>query len=286
MYEAGSGLAEYKMFIDLLSRYIKEEDRIVFQSGYGVQDLGGNMNRMHRAIFKAMPKAKYLMFPNTIFFKSESNKQITSDVYNSASKMLFLARDEVSYDMAKSMFPYIRVMFFLDIVTTLIGALEFSEQRAGVIICRRNDLEQFNPDDQWEMLAENLRKNGNSTDIMDTTIPVSYQEILKDKERYIMDKIREFAQHEVVVTDRFHGMIFSLSAGTPVIITKTTDHKVVSGMNWFKRISPDYIYYADTLDEVPSIIKEISNKKLTHSMKSYFKEEYYDKLKEIFENNN
>lgn len=284
VFEAGSGLAEYKMFIKLLSQNIKDEDRIVFQSGYGVQDLGGNMNRMHRAIFSSIPQAKYLMFPNTIFFKSEENKKITSDIYNSASKMLFLARDEVSYDMAKNMFPDIRVMLFPDIVTTLIGNLHFHEDRNGIIICRRNDLEQYYSDEQWDSLSKELNDKGYNTDITDTTIPVKYQQILRDKEGYIYGKIREFAKHEIVITDRFHGMIFSLTAGTPVIITKTTDHKVVSGMNWFKKIYPDYIYYADDLEDVNRIVLNIREKKLNHSMISFFKEEYYDKLKSIFEN--
>lgn len=284
VFEASSGLAEYGQFIKLLSSNIKEGDRIVFQSGYGVQDLGGNMNRMHRAIFNAMPDAKYLMFPNTIFFKSEENKRITSETYNSASKMLFLARDEVSYEMAKNMFPSIRVMLFPDIVTTLIGNLNFNENRNGIIICRRNDLEQFYSDEQWDSLSKELNEKGYNTDITDTTIPVKYQQILKNKEGYIFDKIGEFARHDVVVTDRFHGMIFSLTAGTPVIITKTTDHKVVSGMNWFKKIYPDYIYYADDLEDVKRIVLNIREKKLNHSMISFFKEEYYDKLKSIFEN--
>ena len=283
VFEASSGLAEYKKFLLLLSENIKENDRVVFQSGYGVQDLGGNMNRMHRAVFSALPNVKYLMFPNTIFFKTEESKSLTSAIYNSASNMLFLARDEVSYGMAKEMFPDIRVMLFPDIVTTLIGNLQFDENRNGIIICRRNDLEQYYSDDEWEHLSQELQNNGCLADITDTTIPVHYQQILKNKEEYILNKIREFAAHEVVVTDRFHGMIFSLAAGTPVIITKTTDHKVVSGMNWFKQIYPDYIYYADNLEDVVSIVSAIKSKALNHSMRSYFQEEYYDKLKSIFE---
>lgn len=283
VFEAGSGLAEYPKFVQMLSDNIKDSDRVVFQSGYGVQDLGGNMNRMHKVIFKAMPSAKYLMLPNTIFFKSEENKRITSKVYNSAKNMLFLARDEGSYEMAQEMFPDLRVKLFPDIVTTMIGDFHFIGRRNGVVICKRNDLEQFYSNDEWDILRQDLVNKGISVDITDTVIPVDYHKILKKKEEYVMNKIKDFARHEVAITDKLHGTILALSAGTPVIVIKTTDHKVVGGMKWLKQVYPDYVYYADKLEDVLSIVLDIRRKKLNHSMSSYFKEEYYDKLKDIFE---
>lgn len=50
------------------------------------------------------------------------------------------------------------------------------------------------------------------------------------------------SHYKVVITDRYHGTIFSLIANTPVIIIKSTDHKVTTGADWFKGIYDDYVY--------------------------------------------
>ena len=81
-----------------------------------------------------------------------------------------------------------------------------------------------------------------------------------------------------------HGTIFSLCAGTPVIIIKTTDHKVTTGADWFKGIYDDYVYVAEDLDDAYRLASDILSKRISHKLEPYFKEQYYDKLKNIFSN--
>ena len=116
---------------------------IVFQSGYTTTDLGGFADEMHRAVMKVLPNAEMLMLPQTIFFKSKDNEKRTAECYNSMKHMLFLARDRISFGMAKQMFPDIPVMQFPDIVTTLIGLRQYDNPRSGVCLCTRNDDEKL-----------------------------------------------------------------------------------------------------------------------------------------------
>ncbi|WP_320939140.1 polysaccharide pyruvyl transferase family protein, partial [Lysinibacillus capsici] len=88
---------------------------------------------------------------------------------------------------------------------------------------------------------------------------------------------------EVVVTDRYHGTIFALAAGTPVVIIKTNDHKVVTGADWFKGIYDEYIYIANDLDDAFQIVLSIRKKHLDYRLQPVFVAKYYDKLKAIFE---
>ena len=105
---------------------------------------------------------------------------------------------------------------------------------------------------------------------------------MRNLKYYIESEIETYSNYQVTITDRYHGTIFSLCAGTPVIILKTTDHKVTTGADWFKGVYDDYVYVAEDLDDAFHKAKEILTKNLNHQLKPYFKTEYYDKLKSLF----
>ena len=271
-----------------LLKYIKkifnnDKDFVVFQSGYTTTDLGGYADEMHRAVMKILPDAKMLMLPQTIFFLKEENKKRTSICYDKMSKMLFLARDRISYDMAKEMFPHINVMKYPDIVTTMIGNYSFDNERNGILLCCRDDVERFYSEDEIKYLEENCKKI-DKVDMTDTTKYGNENDIVKNAKKHILNEIGQYSKYKAIITDRYHGTIFSLVAGTPVVIIKTKDHKVITGAEWFKGIYDEYVYLADSLEEAVQIVKEIYNKKFDHKLEPYFQKEYYDKLPDIFKN--
>ena len=91
------------------------------------------------------------------------------------------------------------------------------------------------------------------------------------------------SQYKCVVTDRYHGTIFSLCANTPVIIIKSNDHKVVTGANWFKGVYDKHVYVTKNLDDAFCRAKEICNGFDYERLQPHFESEYYDKLKDLFE---
>lgn len=255
-----------------------QDDLIVFQSGYTTTDLGGFADEMHRAVMEVLPNAKMLMLPQTIFFRNEENKKRTARIYNSmGKKMLYLARDEISYKMAKEMFPDVKIDIFPDIVTTLIGKKHYSYERSGIMMCCRDDGEKFYSDDELSILAEKCKILG-KVDRTDTTKSKNKKRVISEAEKYIEKEIEKYAKYKLLITDRYHGTILSLVAGTPVIIIKTTDHKVTTGALWFKGIYDEYVYLADNLEEAYEIAKKIYNKNFNYKLESYFEEKYYNQL--------
>lgn len=261
-----------------------ERDFVIFQSGYTTTDLGGFADIMHQAVIKTLPNARILMMPQTIFFKSDERKKLCSKVYNSHKNMLFLARDTVSYSMAEDMFPDLNIKCFPDIVTTLIGSMDNNEKkiREGIIFCLRDDSEKFYSDSDLQILIDKCEK----TEKIRRTDTTKGKAVVKDAESYIFAEIEEYSKYKVMITDRYHGTILSLVAGTPVIIIKTTDHKVTTGADWFKNVYDDHVYLAQDLEDAYRLAIEIINKDVSYSLPSYFKEHYYDKLPYIFENMN
>lgn len=264
-----------------LKKAFQKDDIIVFQSGYTTTDLGGYADEMHCAVIRLLPMANILMMPQTIFFKREERKQNTSTVYNSARNMMFLARDRVSFKMAKAMFPDISVCLYPDIVTTLIGKFAFYNDREGILFCCRDDEEKYYLDSEINWLIKKCEEF-TKVEKTDTTKMVKHEDIVHQAEKYIMSEIERYSRYKVIITDRYHGTIFSLIAGTPVIIIKTTDHKVTTGAEWFKGIYDDYVYLADTLKDAYALAQNIVSQEITHKLEPFFEEEYYDKLPEKF----
>lgn len=268
----------------LLPSIIKSDDLVVFQSGYTTQDLGGCHELMHRVVIGRCPKANILMMPQTIYFKNESNRNRTSTIYSIAEKMLFLSRDAISHQQASEMFPDMRKELFPDIVTTLIGGYKFQNRRSGVMLCSRNDSEKYYSDIELEKLAIRIKNElSANVDVSDTTLKVRHSKMKRDLEGYIFREIELYSKYSVIITDRYHGTIFSLIASTPVIVIKTNDHKVQTGVDWFKGVYDDYCYFANDLNEAFAICGKIMDNPPDRELPPYFVVNYYDKLKSLMD---
>lgn len=282
-FEADPVVCKKYNFIPSLKSVYRSQDIIVFQSGYTTQDLGGIHNVMHEMVVKAMPDAHILMFPQTVFFQKDENKKHTAHILNTATKMLFLARDYVSFETAKEMMPNVHVEAYPDIVTSLIGTFCFHTERDGICMCTRNDGEKFYTRQEIESLVSRFIQKGVNVFQKDTQANVSFKELRANMQKFIETEIESYAHYKVTITDRYHGTIFSLCAGTPVVILKTNDHKVVTGADWFKGVYDNYVYVAHDLNDAYIIAEQLMQQQINHNMTPYFKSRYYDSLKNLFE---
>lgn len=268
--------------LGLIEKSYRKSDFVIFQSGYTTTDLGGFADEMHQAVIRMLPDARILMMPQTIFFKDQANEKKCARCYNSAKKMMFIARDSVSYDKALSMFPDLDVCLCPDIVTTMIGERFFPGEREGILFCFRNDSEKLYTDYELNSLMTRCEQLATiSRD--DTTKSGSTRKIVAQAEDLVNAEIAKYAQYKVVVTDRFHGTIFALAAATPVVVLRTTDHKVAAGAEWFEDVYGEYIRTASSLDEAFGFVADLLSTKFEHRLTPYFEKRYYDELVLAFE---
>lgn len=262
--------------IKKIKRLLTNDDFFVFQSGYTTTDLGGVEDKMHKRIIKNFKDKKIIFFPQTIFFKSKKRKASTSKIYSLARRMLFLARDEFSYEQAKEMFKNSNVQLFPDIVTTLIGNVSNGSRKIekDVLFCLRNDSEKLYSDDDINVLINKCKSIGLNVERTDTTKNGAKEEIIRNPSEFINKEIGYYSQFRIVVTDRYHGTIFSMSANCFVIVVKSNDHKVIGGANWFKGVYDDY-HLASSLDDCFEHIKKYILVKEEIKRKSFFLEKYY-----------
>lgn len=264
--------------IKYLKQVVKESDIFIFQSGYAVQDIGGFEDLMHCKIAKSF-RNRIVQFPTTVNYTTVKGEKRAVKYYNQNKQFYFMARDEKSFALAQKLFPELFVKLYPDIVTTFIGKCGFAFQRDGIFVCVRDDLEKYYSETQIEHLIFKL-KDITRVESGDTISSDNYNEIINHLKDFIISYIGKLAHYKVVITDRFHGTIFSLASNTPVIVIKTNDHKVVMGYKWFENIYPDHIYYAENLDDAYQLAEKLLQRQEFPTLPSYFKETYYDTLKQ------
>jgi len=266
----------------ILKEKIKETDLIFFKSGYTFTGIHPYEN-MHRKIVENFPYNKIVFLPQTVKFKNQKILENVQNFYGKYDNIYFFARDKISYDIYKSIFPEHRnVHCFPDIVTTEIGNYDFNNnERNGILLCVRNDVEKLYSFQEISLFKEKLQKIA-KVSLSDTNSETK-ENSLKEYWKKIEETIDDYAQYQVIITDRYHGTIFALIANTPVIILKTTDHKVVTGADWFEGVYEDYVYVVNDLEEASQVAQQIVTGFEYRKLPSYFKEKYYDRLKDIIE---
>lgn len=271
-------------FMAFLKKHDDKENIIFFQSGYCTQDLGGAHDYIHKLVVKNMSNIPIVMLPQTIMYKNKERETQVQKVYEQNNHVLLMCRDKVSYQMAQSIFSKNRLELYPDIVTSLIGTMKITtkEERKGILICCRNDTERFYSDGEIECLKKELEKI-DMVEISDTTVQDDFKNLKANINGHVERMIKEFGKYKVVVTDRYHGTIFSLIAGTPVIVIKSNDHKVVTGVDWFKGIYDNNVCYISNIERVASAVQSVYDKYDYHELKPYFEEQYYSKLKDVIE---
>ena len=261
----------------------RDNDVFICQGGGNMGNLYGFGEEFRRTIMRTFPDHFILVFPQTIYFTEDKQGkrelEKSKKVYNNCSNLTLLARDELSYERMKKEFQC-KIMPMVDVVTS-IDATEYSSQRReGSILCLRSDMESALTEENKKKLRTICEQHFSKNVITDTVTRVDINEA--DREKALKAKWSMFGKTEVVVTDRLHGMIFSLITATPCIILGNNHHKVREAYKTFAKC--DYLYYVDSVDEVESVLVRIKKTTLPSTKTSFnndFKQLYHYILDKI-----
>lgn len=282
-YSIGTLFEVVACYIKLICLKIKVRDSDLFMghSGYFMVDHHSGW-KMFTVMMKHFPRNKMVILPQTVKFYTPVIKKHVSQCFLKHSNVTLMCRDGISYEISKGLFPQTRLMLYPDIVTSLIGSRTYAGKRAGVLFCMRDDVEQFYKLGQIEAL---MRRFGDTRmEKIDTSLHgVSIKYVNRHRDKLIWKAIDHFATYRVVITDRYHGTIFSAIASTPVIVINSADHKLSSGVNWFpKELFGEYVQFAQNLDEAFEKATALLNRSdLAYKNPPYFKQEYWDKWMEM-----
>jgi pyruvyl transferase EpsI len=116
----------------------------------------------------------------------------------------------------------------------------------------RNDTESIIDENLKDKIKKWIEYLGENYQEYDTTLN---RNILKEnREEELNISLNLFRKHKLIITDRFHGVIFSVITKTPCIALKTVDHKLTESIKWFNDLN--YIFYVKNYEQLPEIMNK------------------------------
>jgi pyruvyl transferase EpsI len=224
---------------------INDQDIILIHGGGFLGNLWIEAEEMVRSIIKEFPKNKIIVMPQTIFFDERFNKEEelkkSKNIYKKHNNITFFLREKQSYNFMKENFDSkIDIRLVPDIVTYLEVKNKIARNK-DLLMCFRSDKEKIDHSNTVDKIRDIINEKKISVDYTDTVLE---NEVTEETREYYLDKkFTQFQSYKLVITDRLHGMIFSLITGTPCIALNNASGKVLGVYEWIK--NTPYIYCVD-----------------------------------------
>lgn len=261
-----------------LKKEIGKSDVILCQGGGNMGSLYDFAETFRRLVMTHFPNNRIVVFPQTIYFsKDEKGKKIQKQVqktYNKCRHLTICARDHISYKVMKDTFST-EIVEVNDIVSYLDKRNLAVDKRDGIVLCLRSDIESALSAIDKKNLQETCSKVTLNLHVTDTCLGKDIK--ASEREEYLNKKWTLFGSSRLVVTDRLHGMIFSIITGTPCIVLGNNHHKVKATYETFKDCP--YLWYANDVKEAKRLIQEKFNAGLVQE--KYDTRQKFSKLEQI-----
>lgn len=251
--------AELIRYIASLKKCIRVSDVIVLSGGGNMGDMYPRYEALRRLVIKSFPQNKIIIFPQTIDYSMDSygRKELAKakKIYGRHHNLIVCAREKTSYDELASFCE--RVLLVPDIVLSLYGKFNaYSYKSVKIGLCLRDDSESTLDETQKEFLLESINEIDANPVMLSTMASLAGSNICinyKMREALIKKIVLDFSKCGCIVTDRLHGMIFSILANTPCICLDNSNHKVFGVYNTIK-YDFNYVNKAEDINEIKNCI--------------------------------
>lgn len=258
---------------------------LLIQAGGYLGTIWMNEEENVRKILSLFPDNPTIILPQTVTFSEDvyglKQKEITKAIYKNSKNLKIFVRDQKSVAVANELAGKENVHLVPDMVVGY--APEFvlpnSESKSGCLLCLRQDKEKVLDSANTQLIERTLNElfPNRAINYTDTVIT---EPITKDN-RYnaVYNKIKEFSEAEIIVTDRLHGMLFSALAGTPCLVLNNENKKVEGVYQWIKDLP--YIQFIDDLSELETALTKLKDVSATNYVRSQYRPKYDSLINEI-----
>lgn len=221
-------------YLKWLKKNIIENDIICLTGGGNMGDIYSKYEAIRRIIIKCFPNNKIIIFPSTIDYSNTNygKRELCNSkkIYNSHKNLMILAREEKSYNIMKKEYSA-DIVLCPDIVLYLnYMNLNTNSRNNKVSLCLRNDSECVLSDDDKKNIYNFIGNHSN----ISTTVDIEKLITCANRKIIVEEKLKEFADNELVITDRLHGMIFSYITNTPCVAINNSNGKIEGVFKWIE----------------------------------------------------
>lgn len=238
--------------IPLLKKIIRINDVVFLQGGGNMGNRYEGAEHFRTKVVENFKNNKIIVMPVTIFFDEPYNTntqlELSSTIYNAHKDLTILLRDEKSFEFSKTYFNSIKSISIPDIVCSfpIYRKFKLKDRNNSILLSKRKDMEMKS--NEFEILSvlkdlncsyvwQDSELSNNKNEIIKKSSFVNKREQLND----FYSLLELFSIYKMVITDRYHGLIFSYITKTPCIVLDSSDHKISEGIKWFDDC--EYIFY-------------------------------------------
>lgn len=253
----------FRIYGQRIARNISSESYIFVNGGGWMGDVWPDAELLLQNIVELFPNNKILVFPQTVYYKNLSSIKSqrllkrAKKVYGSSRNLTLCFRERQSYEFAKREFAGCKIILAPDMSLSYIEKApknrHLNIQEIGV--CLRSDREKMNNDILIKEIFNLLKSKDCRFKKIDTI--ASSRVLSSDRLFSVNAMLNSFADCDLIITDRLHGMLCSFLTDTPCIALDNSTHKVLGVYNeWLfdsKRIllilcQKDVVQISDFLD--------------------------------------
>lgn len=256
---------------------VTPEDVVFLHSGGNLGDRGKWSEGMRREIIRNFPRNQIVSLPQTIFFSDTPDGQkeqaISCSIYNRHPNLTVIGRDPRSGELAAELFPEATTFCMPDFVLSLPPRQSTTQHDSPqILLCLRLDVESALTPEQRQEIGDRLPYQ---CTYYDTTLE---KDIDFDHRKATLDStLAKFLAADVVVTDRYHGLIFTVLCQKPCVVLRTVDHKLTSAIHWFESLP--HVMFAQDLTEVPQLVEQCLQ--IVPEQRINWSEQYFDKIPKL-----
>lgn len=230
--------------IKFLKKIIHKNDIICLSGGGNMGNIYPRFEAIRRKTIKIFKNNKIIIFPQTLDYennmygKKEFKKSIK--IYNSNKNLTVCAREMNTFSKLKDV--YNNVILVPDIVLYLYGRISMDtyNKDSEVGICLRRDKEVS----ITNTFKDSLYNEYNNIIELTTMSECTFINKI-NREKKVKEKLKEFSRAKLIITDRLHGMIFSILNNTPCLAIDNSNKKVSGVYNTIKE-SINFVKIIDT----------------------------------------
>lgn len=259
---------EVHQCLPLLARYIQPNDLVFLHSGGNFGDDWYQTQLDREKIITALHNNPIIQLPQTVFYSdTESGEKAvkrSQQVISNHPHLLIFGRDVQSAALAKSLFPLATVHAKPDMVLSLDKYLlehhahmlaKSVKPIKKVLLILRNDKEGIYQSAEKQQMLAFLASIGYEVALWDTDVDDVFTE--SGRLNTLVKYLSYMASFDAVITDRYHGLIFSVLIKRPCVVMKTHNHKLTSAFDWFEQVN--FTRRADTHEEISQALTALSN---------------------------
>ena len=264
--------------IPVVKKHLQPRDIIAFTGGGNMGNLYHNHEEARRKVFSTFTDNLTISFPQSIHFEDNEDgaaeKKKSQEAYSKNPNLVLVARDAQSFHRMQRTFRN-PVIFTPDMVLYM-NSVDWKFKRNGALFVLRHDTEKV----VKQSTIDNVKG------LLDDTLPVERVDTVLDEPSTITPITRDtlyeeelelFSHQNIIITDRWHAMVFSVLTGTPCLLFGNSYGKGKHAyMDWLEYVN--WIDYTD--EEDTERIKKLMQSLIVQKRHSYDVKRSFQQLRD------